>query len=293
MDVLVVGGTGFIGRSVASHLNKMGHQVTITGTAKPTASHTSGFARYRQYVLESDNPESLELDQYDSAVVLPWISRPDNYLESDENKTFKTHTLNLVDSMFVNGVDNVAVVGSCLEYAKSRHSLVEDSPLETTSSRYAEAKIALHEALIQSSQSRSSNLLWLRPFFPYGPGEAPRKLVTATIKALMDSTRPKYLDVSAYRDFIFVDDVGSAIAHLLARRSSGPFNIGTGNATRVSEMVRLIHQGLGLTYDEIQYTNSDEQIIANTNKLFSTGWTPKFTVEEGIERTIAALKRDG
>jgi len=289
MNVLVIGGTGFLGGVTASHLAAAGHRVTCTGQAEFGKEALKGFVKYKSFVLGRDNPRDLDPAIYDSAVIFPWISQPTDYLTSDKNEWFRLEIMKLVNQLFAMGIGGVALLGSCLEYAASDHRLTEESPTDPTKSRYVEAKIKLYEDLTGGPHPRSSEILWLRPFFPFGPGEANRKLVTSTVRALIADQQPIYSDLSANRDFIFVDDVGSAISHLVAKQLTGVFNIGTGIGTCVSKVVGLIYQSMGRHLGGVSVSNSGNSIVGNTDKLFAAGWVPRFTVEEGIDRTVSAI----
>jgi nucleoside-diphosphate-sugar epimerase len=97
-------------------------------------------------------------------------------------------------------------------------------------------------------------------------------------------------------DFTYVDDIAEAYVKLLnTSRSSKAheiFNIGTGNAVSVREVVSLIKEMMGITYEpewgSIPHRKNEVWFIcADISKAMTfLLWQPQKKLREGIEPTV-------
>ena len=147
----------------------------------------------------------------------------------------------------------------------------------------------------------------LKFFNVYGPGEdhkgTMRSLVTKMLPVLRrgDSVKlfksydPRYPHGEQVRDFVYVDDVVSAVLWLLTTPSvCGLFNVGSGEERSWNDVVRVASDCLGQP-SRIQYVDMPDHLRsqyqyftkAPLEKLRSAGWTsPSTSLEDGIARYI-------
>jgi nucleoside-diphosphate-sugar epimerase len=129
----------------------------------------------------------------------------------------------------------------------------------------------------------------LRLFNVYGPGQHPDFFVPYVLDCLQEG-RPLALRMpQARRDFVYVADVVEALvqaAHL-AGTGSEVFNIGSGQATRVLDFVRLAEQiwGRAAVGLETVGANAGEvpAAIADIERARDRlGWMPRYDVQAGL-----------
>jgi dTDP-L-rhamnose 4-epimerase len=108
-----------------------------------------------------------------------------------------------------------------------------------------------------------------------------------------------YEDGEQTRDFVYAGDV--ARANLLAATTDAldglPVNVGSGAATTVREVARMVGEGLGIAIEpiargefrpgEIRHLTSD---VARAGRI---GYAPSVDVAEGIARYVAWIRRQG
>jgi nucleoside-diphosphate-sugar epimerase len=94
-------------------------------------------------------------------------------------------------------------------------------------------------------------------------------------------------------DYLYVDDaVEALVGAALASDSTGVFNLGSGNAVAVRQIVEyvrdLIDPSLSLGFGELPY--GAQQIMhlqADISRLHrATGWEPRVTLEQGLRTTV-------
>jgi CDP-glucose 4,6-dehydratase len=124
------------------------------------------------------------------------------------------------------------------------------------------------------------------------------RIVPGSIRSIFRGQRPVIRsDGKSVRDYFYVED-GAAVYMLLAEKLAGSpqlrgeaFNFSYGNQVTVLDLVRLVlsHMGSDLQPEilneagneiRIQYLNS-----ARARQLL--GWSPIFSLEDGLDRTIA------
>src|SRR5205814_8770640 len=111
------------------------------------------------------------------------------------------------------------------------------------------------------------------------------------------------------KSYLYVQDCIDAMLHAIDRTGPGLhiFNLGTDEYVTVNQSVAVITRFLGLE-PELTYSGGERGwvgdspfIFLDTRKIRGTGWSPKLTIAESAERTIAWLvknpemleKRDG
>lgn len=92
------------------------------------------------------------------------------------------------------------------------------------------------------------------------------------------------------RDFIHIDDIGSAVLEAIDQDVPGPVNLGTGQPTNFFELAALTTMTAG--YNPHLETLPDKPVgcfyrVADPTKMLSF-YTPRVTLEEGIRRSLNA-----
>ncbi len=127
----------------------------------------------------------------------------------------------------------------------------------------------------------------------YGPYQHIEKLIPLVItNCMQDKKVPVYGDGMQIRDWLYVADHCSAIDTVLHKGTLGEvYNIGGNNEKTNIEIVKLIINSLGKTEELIGHVadrpgHDRRYAIDNTKITTEFGWKPKYTFEEGIEKTI-------
>jgi nucleoside-diphosphate-sugar epimerase len=139
----------------------------------------------------------------------------------------------------------------------------------------------------------------------YGPGDDPAKFITWLItQCLANVPEIPLTDGRQQRDFVYVTDVVSAMLALLECETSGSapgggfanYEIGTGDAVPVRELVELVHQLTGsrsrLSFGAVAYRPGEPRLTrADTSALRALGWRPLVQLPEGLARTIEGERK--
>jgi CDP-glucose 4,6-dehydratase len=133
----------------------------------------------------------------------------------------------------------------------------------------------------------------------YGGGDLNwNRVVPGTIRSVIRGQRPIIRSDGEYvRDYFYVEDAAAAyllLAELLTCRPQlhgQAFNFSNENQISVIDLVRLILDKMGSELvPEIQDHATNEirhQYLSSERARSLLNWTPKFTLDQGLERTIA------
>jgi len=230
------------------------------------------------------------IDAFSPSVLLHlgWSGLPD--YSADACLANVASSIQVIRMALASGVSRIVGAGSCWEYGDLQGELSEHLSTAPTS-MFAQSKSCLRQLLSSVEQETSVGTRWARIFYAYGPEQREGSLIPTTIKAWRAGSAPDLRDTQSAIDLIHVEDVASGLVALTLRSGpSGIFNLGSGAATRVSDVVELVRaQITGEDRGtEIKARAEDGATWANVDAIHrSFGWTPRISLPEGIGRMLA------
>jgi dTDP-glucose 4,6-dehydratase len=171
-------------------------------------------------------------------------------------------------------------------------SFTEASPLQP-SSPYSATKTGadllvisyFHTYGLPTSVCRGSN--------NYGPRQYPEKLIPLMIlNAMAGDPLPVYGDGRNVRNWLYVEDFGRGIGHVLEHGVPGEvYNCGGPDECENLEVVRRIIELTGADSSLIEHVTDrlghDRRYSLSSAKLQALGWAARMRFDEGLERTVA------
>ena len=325
MDLLITGGAGFIGSTIASAALDAGHRPVIldslvTGRREFTEGRDFyegeiGDAELVGRILE-ENPDIAAVIHCAALIVVPEsVERPIDYYRANV-----VQTLDFVDTILRHGVNRLVFSSSASIYQPDDDFTVDESSALHPLSPYARTKVVVEEMLGDIAAATNLRVLSLRYFNPIGadpelrtglqlrsPSHALGKLIEArtwgtpfTVTGNDYPTR----DGSGIRDYIHVWDLAQAHLAALDRfdealggQSHSVINLGTGSGTTVKELVHAFEAVTGEPMpvqsapprpgDSVgAYTRSDK-----AERVLQ--WKAERSLEEGIRDTLAWFDKRG
>jgi nucleoside-diphosphate-sugar epimerase len=297
MKVLLTGATGFIGRAILAELRAAQIDTVAVGRAVGRANPGLNVPFLVTDLLASTDLSALiRQTQPTHLLHLAWYAEHGKFWESPLNLRWLEATVRLVEAFCENGGQQVVLAGTCAEYDWQHGYCREDhTPLEPATF-YGTAKDATRRLCMAVCAQHHIPCTWGRIFVPYGPGEAPARLVPALIAALRGERAPFGINANAYRDFLHVRDVAHAFVHLLTQTPgtrSGAVNICSGEPVRLSQIVTTLADLLGADPAPIlnlpsQRPGEPPLVVGDNRQLTQLGWLPKFDLREGLKHTLGS-----
>ncbi len=208
-------------------------------------------------------------------------------------------TWNVLEACRAAGVKRVIVASSDKAYGPSeRLPYKEDAPLRPTAP-YEASKAAADLIAHSYWPSYGLPVAVTRLANVYGGGDLnfSRLVPEAVCAALSGRSAALRSDGSPQRDFLYIDDAVDAylaIAEHLDKAGvrGEAFNAGGGAAHRVSDVIELINEIVGVNLPpQISHHGTpdgeiDRQFVDATKLRRATGWQPAVSLEDGLRRTI-------
>lgn len=296
MRVFITGAAGFIGAHVVHSALRAGGEVYAL--VRETSdlwrlADTRSQIRIVRGDLAALTEDMLRAIQPEMCIHAAWYAAPGKYLAAPENVAVLRDSLRLAELMAHIGCRRFVGIGTCFEYDTTYGYLSERSAL-LPRTIYAATKSALFQVL---SHIDSLDVAWARLFYQYGPYEDRQRLVPAVITRLLDSKIVETTTGEQIRDYLHVADVADAVWSVAASDLTGAVNIGSGSPIRVRQIVETIAQCIGrpdlLRIGALPQRAGDPPFICadNTRLKSETGWTPRYTLEDGLQHTIDWWRR--
>lgn len=195
------------------------------------------------------------------------------------------------------GCGHVIIPGSASEYAYCGET-ISGKNTPAPGDAYAAAKAAVQVLCQWYARQRGLNLNWLLIGSIYGPGRNDSNILTYTIKALLRGERTEYSKLEQMWDYIYIDDLIEALYLLgLHGKPDSVYPVGSGTARPLAEYVRTVQRviapdaPLGIGALPYKFGSRPDNSVLDISRLREdTGFAPKVSFEEGIERTIAYFR---
>ncbi len=293
MNILLTGGCGYIGTPLTHSLLEAGHKVTVVDL-QWFGNHLA--AHPNLTVLREDvrNVEKIPMAGMDVVMHLANVAN-DPCAELDSKLNWEVNTLAtmfLVEKAIANKVPQFIHASSGSVYGvKEEPEVTEDLSLVPISD-YNKTKMISERVLLSYQDRIKINIV--RPATVCG--YSPRMRLDLSVNMLtFQAVANKRITVfggDQTRPNIHIKDMIRVYHHFLAkgREHTGIYNAGFENISILEIAQRAIKHAPA----EIVVTPSNDprSYRLSSKKLLATGFTPKFSVEDGILEVIAAY-RDG
>ena len=286
MRVLLTGATGFLGTRLLSMLGD--HEVLCPSRNPSRLPQRDGVIGIAADLTRDGNwTERVAAFKPEWCFHLAWEALPDYSL--DRCRINLDAGLRVLDVSARAGVEKMVVGGSCWEYGSLSGPVSEDMvPGEV--SVFAATKHALMSVLHSVTRDAAFQYRWARIFFVYGVGQRPTSPIPYLGRTYAEGLQPVVRQPSAVQDYVHVDDVAAALVALAACDArSGIFNVGSGRPTSVGHVANRTAEYFGAAHPFQSVPEGEGYWADMTKTIACTGWRPQIGIDEGIDRTLAAL----
>lgn len=228
-------------------------------------------------------------------VHLAWALAPGT-LNDAHHVEWVRASLDLLAAFEASGGSRAVLAGSCFEYDFAHGYCTEGVTPECPKTVYGQAKNNLSRLVDAYAAATELSTAWARIFFVYGPGEADHRLVPHVIDSLLDRRPAECTHGRQLRDYLHVDDVGTAFVALLSSDVQGAVNVGTGTPVALRQIIYEIADqldGRDLIRLSARPAGAEEPplLVANPTRLQDdVGWTPSISLSDGVRDTIRARR---
>jgi GDP-L-fucose synthase len=301
-NVLVTGGTGFLGRHVCDELTWAGAEVEPVGRARCDLRRRPEIDR----LLADVRPDAV----VHLAAVVGGIganrAHPGQFLY--ENAIMG---LELLDACRVAAVAKTVIAGTVCAYPKYtpvpfREEHLWDGYPEETNAPYGLAKKLL---LAQAQAYRAEygmNAIYLLPVNLYGPGDnfdlETSHVIPAMIRKFIEAREAGLASVTLWgdgsptREFLYVEDAARAFRLALERYDGPePINLGSGEEIAVKDLAGLVTEATGylgeVLWNATKPNGQPRRCLETKRAMELLEFEPEIGLAEGIARSVAWFGR--
>jgi nucleoside-diphosphate-sugar epimerase len=301
MRIFLTGGTGFIGRRLLRLLSESANEALVLARPQLGVHPDRINSRHIRWITgQLDDVATyrcaLRRFQPEVCIHLAWYTCPDDYLIAEEANLHQLEvSLKLLRTLKELGCRRFVGSGTCIEYALTSASKLDEKSPTRPSTMYAAAKLAFYHLSEQICSSSQISFAWGRVFHVYGPGENPNRLVPAAIRRLLNGQDFPASAGDQVRDYLYVDDVASAFLRLGETKEVGAFNICSSSPITIRDLLSRVHEMCNsrgrVLFGAKEYNAHDPAFICGSNKrILDLGWQPQTDLESGLNLSISSMQ---
>lgn len=294
--ILIVGGTGFIGRNLVKYFVKKKFKVVSLSKKRPNKNETIKTVTY----ITGDFCKNFYIKKI-KKIKFNYIINAGGYVDHTENKKkkkyiFSSHylaTQRLANFFIDKKIDLFLQIGTGNEYGNARSPNSENflcKPIST----YAKAKLKATQYLLKLNKDYKFPAVIFRIYQVYGPNQSTNRLIPGTIKACISDLDFNCTNGKQIRDFLFINDLLLSVSKLIKYKNKAIgniFNIGSSKPHSVKKVIKSIHSHLNSgspKFGKIEIRKKEVlrnfPNIKKAKKLIY--WTPQHSLKQGLKKTI-------
>lgn len=291
-NILILGGTGFIGNNLIKKLSNSKYNITSLSLRKKKNIKTINNVKY----IRTDLSDREKLKKYITNDYQIIINLSGNIDHKNYNQAFNIHykgLKNLLDLIDFKNLDLFIQAGSSLEYGNQKSPQIEKKRCKPVST-YGKAKYLGSKLLLK----RFKKVIILRLYQVYGPYQKYDRLIPFVIKSCIKNKKFDCSEGSQLRDFLHVDDLSNLFQKIINSKNIkyGTYNVGTGKPTKVKKIIllinKLIKKGKPIFGKKKMRSDEIDSLYPNIMKIRKNfDWKPRIGLLTGLKWTINYYKK--
>lgn len=295
--IYVAGHNGLVGKAVMRCLEKQGYTNIITRTSKELDLRSQ---KEVNAFFEQEKPEYVILAAAKVGGIKANSDFPADFIYDN-----MMISANVIHAAYKSDVKKLMFLGSSCIYPREcaqpiHEEYLLNGYLEKTNEPYAVAKIAGIKLCQSYNRQYGTKFISCMPTNLYGPNDNFNKNNAHVLPALLDrfAEAKRHGDEevvvwgtgSAFREFLYVDDLADAVVFLMNNYEGNEhINVGTGVDISIGDLVMLIKDTVGyegnVVFDKSKPDGTPRKLL-NVDRLRDLGWEAKTNLEEGLEKTF-------
>lgn len=303
--VLVTGADGFIGSHLTELLIEKGYQVKalsqynsfnnwgwLEGMHHPNLEVITGDIRdphFSEYISEG-----IDIIFHLAALIaIPYsYVAPDSYVDTNVKGT-----LNICQAARQKGVKRIIVTSTSEVYGTAQYVPIDEKHPKQPQSPYSASKIGADMMAMSFYNAFELPIVIARPFNTYGPRQSARAIIPTIITQIANGAKELKLgDLTPTRDFNYVKDTCKGFLEL--SKCDGAIgqevNIASNYEISMRDTLELIAK---IMKADVKFVEDKQRLRPKNSEVFRlygdnrkikelTGFTPAYTIEEGLYETV-------
>jgi len=297
-NVLITGGAGYLGSVLTELLLNNGYTVTVIDnllykqTSLVPYCHNKNF----NFIYGDVRDKKLLLEEVrKSDIIIPLaaiVGMP--ACEANPNLTIQVNyeqVKTIVENVSKNQI--VLIPNTNSQYGSSTEIITEDSPFNPLS-LYAKTKCDAEKAVLDSGNGIAMRLATV---FGTSPRMRTDLLVQDFVYRSVTDGFLVLFESHFIRNYIHIRDVANTFLFMIENYelcNNNAFNVGLSDANltklQLAEKIKLFVPDLVIVQNNFKKDFDQRNYMVSNQKLESKGWSPKYTLDDGIEELIKSYK---
>ena len=302
MNIVITGGSGFVGSYLCEKLINDGHGIVVVDNL------LTGSTENINHLMHNENFSFIEHDVQNHIEIENKVDYVLHFASAASPKAYTEHPVNTLKAGSVGTINTLGLAKKHdAEYLLASTSEVYGDPLISPQteeywgnvnpngerSMYDEAKRFAEAAVATYSRSYDLKTKIVRIFNTYGPRmqlNDGRVVTNFIVQALRNENITIYGDGSQTRSFSYVEDTVAGIISLMNSSEYDVFNIGNPNEMTVGQLaekiIELTDSTSEIKYLELPNDDPKQRKPDITKAKTKLNWEPKVNLEDGLTKTI-------
>jgi dTDP-glucose 4,6-dehydratase len=302
MNIVITGGSGFVGSYLCEKLINDGHEIIVVDNI------LTGSTENINHLMHNENFSFIEHDVQNHIEIENKVDYVLHFASAASPKAYTEHPVNTLKAGSVGTINTLGLAKKHdAEYLLASTSEVYGDPLISPQteeywgnvnpngerSMYDEAKRFAEAAVATYSRSYDLKTKIVRIFNTYGPRmqlNDGRVVTNFIVQALKNENITIYGDGSQTRSFSYVEDTVAGIISLMNSSEYDVFNIGNPNEMTVGQLaekiIELTDSTSEIKYLELPNDDPKQRKPDITKAKTKLNWEPKVNLEDGLTKTI-------
>ena len=302
MNIVITGGSGFVGSYLCEKLVNDGHEIIVVDNL------LTGSTENINHLMSNENFSFIEHDVQNHIEIENKVDYVLHFASAASPKAYTEHPVNTLKARSVGTINTLGLAKKHdAEYLLASTSEVYGDPLISPQteeywgnvnpngerSMYDEAKRFAEAAVATYSRSYDLKTKIVRIFNTYGPRmqlNDGRVVTNFIVQALKNENITIYGDGSQTRSFSYVEDTVAGIISLMISSEYDVFNIGNPNEMTVGQLAEKIIELTDSTSEikclELPNDDPKQRKPDITKAKTKLNWEPKVNLEDGLTETI-------
>jgi UDP-glucose 4-epimerase len=298
MNILITGGTGFIGTKLLERLNNSDNKVFVITRKK---IRSSGNINYYSCDLKHFKlDEFMSYFSITSVDVIIYLAA--NIPTKQMNKETYIDAIRSTSIPFLNFISQVSKEVNRIIYASTidvvgippEMNYSEDVTLNPISA-YGYAKLFNEEFLNSVNHKKDKEHLILRFSQVYGPGESKIRLIPIFLDLVLNNNTFKlYGSGNEKRRFLYVDDAVEIIHESITKKTSGTYNIAGSEIISINHLIETTEKLLNkkIKIEKIPASDSFCNVPSIDRAMDELNYRPKFLINDGLSIVINSMLKE-
>lgn len=291
MKVLITGGTGFLGYNLYHYLRRSDADLDVWVYSRRTGGDVCNYDSLESAIEGKDLVLHLAGSTHVDFSIDGTPAEKQQFIDTNTKGTLNTLMACLKHKVKMIHVSTSEVYGTSQNPGKP---MTEEHPLLAQAGTYAVSKAAADLLCRMAFMTEGQDVVVVRPFNMYGPHQSMEKLIPRFINlAKFGEPLTIYGDGEQRRDYVWVEDIASALWAARGLPAGTIVNAGTQKSYSINEVAEQIIRACGNKGMKVHTVQANErpaevrELNGSYEKIYhATGWLPSVSFDVGIKKTV-------